>query len=226
MFLVMSEPRSQLPSADQAATTPQSLHEQLGEDTLYCRRILRNLMDIGDELAAMVAEQARAQKDNPAEAQKSVAAYNSVAQSVRRTVLLHEKLGKPRKTRANRTAARKKIIRDVEDVIQDKAPDDEQETLHAELMERLDSPDIEDEITNRSIADVVTDICRDLGIAGLYDSHPWKRRMPHDIAILNARAARLYGEAPSAELAALLGAPPTPPATHTTSGRSPPASSS
>jgi hypothetical protein len=72
-------------------------------------------------------------------------------------------------------------------------------------------PDLEDEIANRSIAEIVTDICRDLGIAALPGTHPWKRRIPHDIAILNARAAQLYNQAPSAELAVLLAAAPPPP---------------
>jgi hypothetical protein len=202
----------ELPSADQAATTPQPSTEQLGEDTGHCRRILRNLMDIGNELAAMVARQALAQEENPPEAQKSVAAYNSVAQSVRRTILLHDKLGKPAKPPANRTAARKRIIRDVEDVIQRKAPAEHQESLHAELLERLDSPDLEDEIADRPIAEIITDICRDLAIAALPGTHPWKRRIPHDIAILNARAAGRPGQPPSAELAALLAAPPARPA--------------
>ncbi len=87
-----------------------------------------------------------------------------MAQSVRRTIMLREKLAKPRKTSANRTAARKRIIRDVEDAIECKAEPDDQETLRAEFFERLDSPDLEDDIADRPIAEIITDICRDHGL--------------------------------------------------------------
>jgi hypothetical protein len=199
----------QSPPPDPAAT------EAIGEDTQYCRRVLLNLIEIGNELAAMVIAEAKAAAPpaeptpGPTPTQTAILAFNSVAQAVRRTVMLYDKLGKPT---ANRTAVRKRIIRDVEDVIQRKADDlDDEKALHAEFIERLDRPDLEDEIANRSIAEIVTDICRDLGIAHLPGAHPWKRRLPHDIAILNLRAAQPYGEAPSAELAALLAAAPSPP---------------
>jgi hypothetical protein len=204
------------PPPDRASAAQQPFTDQIGEDTQYCRRVLLNLIDIGNELAAMALAEAKAAAPpaepthGPTPTQTAIVAFNTVAQAVRRTVMLYDKLGK---TTANRTAVRKRIIRDVEDVIQRKAHDlDDEKALHAEFLERLDRPDLEDEIANRSIAEIVTDICRDLGIAHLPGAHPWKRRLPHDIAILNARAAHLYGEAPSAELAALLDtAPPRPP---------------
>ncbi len=186
------------------------------EDTQHCRRVLGGLIDIASEMAAILAQQIKSQRDDPAAAQATVAAFATLAQSVRRTVMLHDKLGQPKKPRPNRIAARKRIIRDVEDAIQREAPEDEQETLHAEFLERLDRPDLDEEIAARSIAEVVTDITRDLGIGGLYNTHPWKRRIPHDIAILNARAEQHPGAAPSEQLLALLAsAPPPPPRRHT-----------
>ncbi len=89
----------------------------------------------------------------------------------------------------DRTAARKRIIRDVEDTIQRKTKDDEAERLHAELLERLDAPDLDDDIDHRPVAEIIEDICRDLGIANYPGAHPWKRRTPADIAILADRAA-------------------------------------
>jgi hypothetical protein len=180
---------------------------------------------MGHELAAIVLQQARSQQDDPEAAQKSVNAFATVTRSVRRTIMLHEKLGDPQKNAtknaAHRIAARKKIIRDVEDAIHSNASPDEQETLHAEFLERLDRPDLEDDIADRPIADIVTDITHDLGLAGLYGSHPWKRRIPHDIAVLNARAEQLPGTAPSQKLLALLAsAPPRP--TPTPTGSDPP----
>jgi hypothetical protein len=203
-------------SAETAATPTQSSAGQppvghVGEATENCRRILSDLMDLGGELAAMVAAQALAQPENPEAAQKSVAAYATLTRSIRRTIMLHEKLGEPRKPRRDRVLARRKIIRDVEDAIECHAPEHEQEILHAELLERLDRPDLEEEITARPVAEIVTDITRDLGVAGLHGVHPWKRRIPHDIAILNARAEILPGAASSEKLAALLAtSPPRP----------------
>ncbi len=210
---------------------------------LYFRRVLLHLVEIGDDLAEMVRQEAKQAARARAEAAKcqpvpltplpqavpptSTDAYERITRSMRRCMALYQKLAEPRKTPSpqHRTAARKKIIRDVEDVIQSKAPDDEQEILHAELLERLDRPELDDEIANRSIAEIVTDICRDFGIAALPATHPWKRRIPHDIAILNARAAQLHGQAPSAELAALLATapPPPPPRTPPIAATDPPA---
>ncbi len=176
---------------------------------MYCRQILTNLLDLSNEIAEILAYQVRSQIDDPDAARTTVAAFTPLAQSIRRTIMLHEKLGQPAKPRPNRIAARKRIIRDVEDAIEREARSpDEQENLHAELIERLDSPDLEDDIADRSIADIVTDINRDLGITGLDNADAWKRRIPHDIAILNARAEQVAGAGPSDKLLALLAASP------------------
>jgi hypothetical protein len=207
--------KQDFPSADQAAMPPQTSAEALGEATENCRRILGNLLDISNEMAEILAYQIRSQTDDPEAARKTVAAFTPLAQSIRRTIMLHEKLGKPAKPRPNRIAARRRIIRDVEDAIEREARSPaEQETLHAEFLERLDRPDLEDDIADRSIVDIVTDITRDLGLPDLDGTNNWQRRIPHDIAILNARAAQLPGAAPSSELLALLAsAPPPPPRT-------------
>ena len=63
------------------------------------------------------------------------------------------------------------------------------EALTAELHERLDGPDLDSDITSRPVADIVAELCRDLGIAPPAGPHPWKRRTPADIAALCARAA-------------------------------------
>jgi hypothetical protein len=184
----------------------------------YFRRVLRHMVELGDELSDMVVQEARsatagaAPLPGSAPAHTASAAYDRVTTAVRRSIMLYEKITTPKKPVTSRVAARKRIIREVEDAIQRKAFGDHADSLHAELLERLDRPDLDDEIANRPLAEIVTDMCRDLGIAGLPGEHPWKRRMPHDIAILNARAAQLAGASVSAELAALLAAaPPAPP---------------
>ncbi len=183
------------------------------------RQESRHIAKAQAELAAGVLDPKNAWPMPSAAPQSSLLdAYERITRSIRRSIMLYMKLVAPVKQPASqqRIAARKRIIRDVEDAIQSKAPADEQEKLHAELLERLDRPDLEYDIANRPIADIVTDMCRDLGIAGLYDAHPWKRRIPHDIDILNARAEQVAGAAASQKLRDLLAsAPPPPPRTGT-----------
>jgi hypothetical protein len=231
------------PEPEQASSP--ELAGQVGRTQHYLR-VLAEMVDIGADLLRMVQQEAlqveaarlAAAKSNhdplTTPAMQSVAdyaeAYNLISRSIRRTMLLDEKLAEPKQApassaSANRTAARKRIIRDVEDVIQRKAGDDDHEqALHAELLDRLDSPDLDDEIANRTIPEIVNDICRDFGIAALPGAHPWKRRIPHDIAILCARADQLAGAAPSAALTALLAAAPKQPPRRVTpvSGSDPP----
>jgi hypothetical protein len=218
------------PSSPDLANNPaQPGTAAVGEDTLYFGRVLRHFVEVGDELVGMLHQEARlvakAQAElaegtfdpqtAPIQAPQSdiLGAYQDITRSVRRSIMLYQKLFAAKKTPSaqHRISARRKIIRDVEDAIQANAEPDKEEKLHAELLERLDRPDFDIDIANQSIADIVTDICRDLGITGLYDSAPWKRRTPHDIAILNARAAKLAGEALSAEIEALIAAAPPPP---------------
>ena len=82
----------------------------------------------------------------------------------------------------HRIAARKRIQREV-------GPE-EAEHLHAELPERLDSPDLDDEIDARPATEITTDFCRDLGLTASYGTRPWKRRTPEDIVQLCTRAAQ------------------------------------
>jgi hypothetical protein len=215
---------SQQPTPLHPSNTPeQPPTAEGGDDIAYFKRVLLHLVEIGDELAEMVRQEARQSAQAQAEAAKRNPdpqiitpivvpphikdAFDLITRSVRRSMVLYQKLKEPQKASPayNRVAARKKIIRDVEDTIQSRAPQGQEENLHAELAERLERPEFDDELANRSIAEIVTEICRDLGIGGLHSMHPWKRRMPRDIAILQARAEQLYGQAPSAELAALLG---------------------
>ncbi len=218
-------------SPDLANNPEQHPAATVGEDMLYFGRVLRRFVEAGDQfvellqqeatmIATAQAELAARELDpqtvpsSPASKSDLVDAYERITRSARKSIMLYQKLFEPPKkpVARHRIAARKKIIRDVEDAIHRNAPPGEAERLHAELLERLDRPELEYEIAERPIADIVMDINRDLGITGLYDGHPWKRRIPHDIAILNARAEQLAGGPPSEKLLALLAsAPPRPP---------------
>jgi hypothetical protein len=124
------------------------------------------------------------------------AAFDQVARAVRRCIAQAQALDTPKQPARNpapdRTAARKRIIRAVEDTIQ-RPPDNPDfeppEVLLPEFRERMDAPDLDDDIATRPVEDIIKDIVRDLGLAALPGTHLWKRRTPADLAELCARAA-------------------------------------
>ena len=181
--------------------------------------VLHELITMGTDLARLLHGQATAQaqaaqqgtQPQPAPAPAPgapvpdtlatlTAAFNCTARAVRRGVLLARTLANPIQPApdpaAHRAAARKRILREVEDTIQRPTAGNERNRdgsgdagLHAELRDRLDSPDLDDDIAGRSTADIITEICRDLGLNAHPGTRPWKRRTPDDIRQLCARAA-------------------------------------
>lgn len=127
-------------------------------------------------------------------------AFDRIARAVRRTIALARKLSEPDRApprgkqvaqtaqqgaqespqhaRQRHLAARKRIIGAVEDTIRRHAEGADAEALYADLYERLDDPDLDADIEQLLLADVIAALCRDLGLAGLPDSHPWKPRTP------------------------------------------------
>jgi hypothetical protein len=122
--------------------------------------------------------------------------YERLSRAIRRNIMLAEDIAKPiKETAAARTeqrqnAARKQIIRAVEDTIALKAPDDAATALKREFRERLDGPDIDDDIEDRPVPAIIADIIKDLGLACPPGNHPALRRTRQDIAELCARAAK------------------------------------
>lgn len=117
----------------------------------------------------------------------SAAAYDKVGRAVRRTILLANHLDRAAQ---RRIAVRKRILRETEDRIHREQPSPElRERQHAELLERLDSPDLLEEIETRPADAVLADILRDLGLERPLSGAPlWRRRTPSDIALLRERA--------------------------------------
>ena len=126
-------------------------------------------------------------------------AFDRIARAVRRCIALARRLDEPVRATPNpaqhRTAARKQVIRAVEDTIHRTAPDDavsggdRAESLNAELRDRLDDPDLDWDLTHRPIPDIIAEIRRDLGLAAPPGDNPWRRRTLADIQDLQARAA-------------------------------------
>ncbi len=164
------------------------------------RQVLHELIEIGTDLARIVHRQATpAPNSEPAAAPAPdpTIAFDRIARTLRRTIALARKLTDPAPPRPaeqsseRRRIARKQIIREVEDTIQREAKGDKDRTeaLNAELYERLETIDCDDDIDNLPIAEIIAAIRRDLGLAHLPGTHPWKRRTPADVRDLCARAA-------------------------------------
>ena len=169
---------------DPLPTVPTSDQE---EDASFYRDVLHELVTMGMDLARAVHQHAQVHP-TPDE----IAAFDRISRAVRRTVLLARSLDEaPR--RPTRAEARAAIIRRVEDRIATSADRSEAEPLRAEFHERLDSPDLEDDLGRRPVADIIQEICNDLGLDampewGIPPMH--QRRTPRDVARVLQRAAQ------------------------------------
>ncbi len=197
---------SALPSPVLSATAPDH-----GEgDGAYYRRILHELIAYGADVAkalhgeVLAKAQARdaavppagGAPDEAAPRAETVAevaeAFERVSRGVRRAVALARRLDEPVAARPDRAVARQAVIRGVEDRIRWAAslkPVDT-EGVEAEFAERMDLPDMEDQIGTRPVAEIVDEICHDLGLSS---GAGHKRRRPVDIEALWARASRPGG---------------------------------
>ena len=184
--------------------------------TLRHHQVLDGLVNMGADFARLLHSQALLQAQpapqagqpadthpTPAPAAPSApatlvslaAAFGIISRSVRRCIMLAQVLATPKPPTADparhRTAARKRIIREVEDAIHRQANEGASaERLTAELRERLDAPDLEDDISSRPVADIIKELCRDLGLFSAPNDPQWKRRTPASIEQLCARAAQ------------------------------------
>jgi hypothetical protein len=189
-------------SFDPTPTEKEALAEQRAQDAQYYRGILHGLIEMGNDIAGMIHQQAKSQAAAAApDASAGLVpspmtreAFEQIARTIRRCILLAMKVAEPAKAPAvdnaapRRAAVRRQIIRRVEDSIHRDAPAAEQESLRAELGERLDAPEFQDDL-DRPIEEVIHEIRADLGLLGPDSAKRWPRRTPKDIAILAARAA-------------------------------------
>jgi hypothetical protein len=206
-------------SAHATQSEPHTNPGPQAEDDQFYREILHGLINVGAELTRHLPQQAAAQAQAPQhdpapqpapapspDAVASVAiAYDRITRAVRRCIALARSLNDPAQppkhpapshtVAPDRTVARKRILRAVEDTLGRQDYDDSYrdcdptEALHAELLDRMDAPDLDRDIESRPIDDIIKDVLRDLGLAALPGTRPWKRRTPADIAELCARAA-------------------------------------
>ena len=180
-------------------------------DDAAIQRALAILVDVGTAIALECKTPPGTHHETPLAAR--AIAYDRVALAVRRTILLLEHLRanpipNPVSREARRVDARKQVLRTVEDTIERKATPAKAADLRVELLERLDSLDFADDLARLSPAEIIQNLCRDLGLANLPGARTYARRTPDDIAILCAQAAA----APRAGLPAWSPTPPERPA--------------
>ena len=215
--------------ANDASPTPVS---QRDEDAQYYRQVLHELVEIGTRLARSHRPPGRARvhhtsppqppsrpasppqpqhtSQHPSSPSPSSASRAPCAAPSRLPARSPSppSPARPRAPQQGRSSvapsARKQIIREVEDTIHREAHGSkaEAEALHAELYERLDTLDLDDDLDTMPIADLIAALRRDLGIAAHITSRgisPWKRRRPADVRDLCARAARPRAAQPRPE---------------------------
>jgi hypothetical protein len=181
-------------------TTP----DQRGANAQYYLRVLHRLIELGASLAERIqqqpvnhAEATAAGIELSAEPASVVSIeFDRTVRGVRRSILLAQHIQDPAPARAaadpvqHRSLVRQRILRVVEDEIHDKFHGEAADALRRELVERLESPELQYEIDTRAADEIIVDIRHDLDTAGLPGyHHPWKRRTPDDVADLHALAA-------------------------------------
>ena len=164
-------------------------------DDAACQRALAILLDVGTS----IAQELKAASPTLSIADRATA-FDRVALAVRRTVILSRHIAEaaasaraaPVHADTRRAMQRKQVIRTVEETIGRKADPAEAGTLRRELLERVDTLDFETDLEHRQPAELIRDLCRDLGLADI-PGQPTLRRTPDDIARLCAQAAALPG---------------------------------
>ena len=174
------------------------------------RAALEELRDLGMDMARLTVARAKADAEDGVEADRTPA-FERINRGVRRAIFLLQYIAKQiavatdRRHDQYRIRARAQIMRDVEDVTRTR-PEAERNAYAAELCERLDDPEFDENLSGMTIAQASLLIRHDFGLGKIF-TH--KRRTPADVKSLAARArhsahAAALPESPEAALAAVL----------------------
>ena len=161
------------------------------------------LLTMGLAVARHAAADVEAhQNATPEENAIRIATFDRVARAVRRTILLAEHLEKTANDAAQRrTAIRKQVIRGVQNKIEGfQWVDDDRDRgeLHAELRDRLDAIDFEDDIAVRKAENIIREIAQDLQVGLGQMEYPKPRRRPADVEAIRVLAAAPPKQRPGA----------------------------
>ena len=172
------------------------------EDTRFHRDALNELVAMGMDIARTLHQQAKPQPEGGTLSPDLTIPFERVARTVRRTIHLAQHIAHPRPARATppaspdgaqaRAQARKLILRAVEDTIVRTRSGPAAGTAHAELLDRLESldlaEDLDHDIATRPTAEIIAEITRDLGLLCDPGTPYFRRRTPADIHRLTLRA--------------------------------------
>jgi hypothetical protein len=164
-FFVLVVTNQPLPSP-----APSRSAEEIAADAAFYRGVLHGLIVVGADLAQVVQEQAR-HPVAPEPIAELAEAFERIARAVRRTVALARTLDEPVKARALRAAgaghaaARARIRREVEEVIELGTEASEAEELREQLRDRMERPEFEDELGDRPIEEIIAGLFKDLRLA-------------------------------------------------------------
>jgi hypothetical protein len=154
--------------------------------------LLGELAEIGLDIARAIERQVKRNEPEPsiAELQVAATAYARVARAVRQTILLQTRLLADHAAAAAKAGDLRRRVTDiVRQAIEDEHEDAEQvERLAVEAAEGLEQ-DRYGDVLGRPIADIVADICRDLGL------HPDWRGLDREIKAVQAFARGAAGAA-------------------------------
>ena len=159
--------------------------------------ILNDQLDVSVRMSRILLAQVEAAPAEQSVTAAGIAMHGEACRTLRRNIFLARLCTLPAGTLRvddggrRRKMARARILRGVEDAIHAKVDDiDDAESLRGELYDRMDASDLDDDIETWPPDEIITEVCRDLGLG---DRAPgafaWKRRTPEDIASLNAKAA-------------------------------------
>ncbi len=160
------------------------------EDAAFYRAALHELISVGTDLARDIQS---ARRTTPPEltAEQAAHAFERVARATRRTVLLATRLDDH--PRPDPHADRRAVIRAVEDAIAREpraAAPEARHRLELEFRERLDAPELAEDLASRPVAEIIADILHDMDLGRLpFAAAPhFRRRTPTAIRHLHALA--------------------------------------
>ncbi len=145
---------------------------QQAEDAQLYRCVLHELIHIGTDLArlthqkAVAHAQAALQNATPSTPHEDhAAAFDRIARAIRRSIALARTLTDPPPPAPAPRAARTPTPQRPEDApIPSATPEPDTDAPTTNHRDRPDAPDQDDDVTNRPIAEVIAEICRDLAV--------------------------------------------------------------
>ena len=172
------------------------------------QRALAILLDVGTSIARELK-----QADPAVSVAARAAAFDRVALAIRRTIILSQHVAASAvaaaAAAAERVRRRKHLLRTVEEKIDQLAPPEQVPELRRELLERLDQPETDDDLTHLPPHKVLAMICADLGLqeyANTPTPSPHPRR--HRPALRSGRRRRRLRPPPMGRRRLLPATPP------------------